>query len=189
MSGELYVALDDSNHAGKTGGEVIAAVFSHNLDMAQLARFPKKKSRSYMKHYLRGHHANFRFTTLMHDICATKPYNLPWVAPFLVRNYLDSLEDKAFHIDEMYIFLDGLVQPAWVDIMMEDFNDFDFDMSIRNFYGKKNKKYPQALILAHMRATSLFRTVFDKLVNMKEYVPVPLEQLLEREKMFAGHAV
>lgn len=171
---KLYVGFDDSNHAGKTSEEIIVAVFSNNYKDSLIKKCPKRRNFQGAGEFLNNSGRDFRFTTLEHE-GAKKNFNLPLVAPYLIKNYI-RFRDNLYKIS---LFFDGPFEKRWEEIIEEDLREFN--IKIKNFSGPNKYRCPEVLCVADTKANLLFKGVN---VDYEKYVKIDSGILEERIKLF-----
>lgn len=184
----LYIGLDDSNHAGKRGGEIITAIFSKYYLDKQINVFPReRKKREYyeIKEWMNKTERDFRFTILTHKTLLKGAYNLPLVAPYLINDYLKKEKD----IEKLYIYFDGKLEKSWEDILKRDFKKYQ--LMISNFTGPNKTKIPNVLGIADRFSNFIFREKLgslDELLENSKMVPIDLSSDLftKRKELFSN---
>ena len=86
--GTLIVGLDDSNHAGKSPGEIITATFSFCLEDSVVKTFPNRRDYQMFERWINSPERDFRFGILMDEKYRHSHTNLISIAPLLIKSYL-----------------------------------------------------------------------------------------------------
>lgn len=179
---DLYVGLDDSNHAGKRGGEIIVAIFSTLHEDSFVQHFPNRRNYRSVNEWLDHPERSYKFTVLTHDLSASTRYNLVWVAPFLIEGYLrENFPENSPR--SLHIFLDGEIAPSWARVLRQDFTGVPY-VDVSNFTGESKRHCPRLSYMADVHASQLFKNhTLDNLLKKKELITIPLENLINRRNL------
>lgn len=177
---ELYIGLDDSNHAGKTKQEIIVSIFSTFKEDSIVKKFPNRRDYEKTMNLLKSKKRDYRFLLLPHEISKSNKYNLPLVAPYLIEDYLNANSIKDYETN-IYLYFNGDLKNNWKKILKEDFKDFK-GLEMKTFSSRG--KQPLMVKLADTLANMLYRSPFNKLSQNKSFILVPEEKIIERRKLF-----
>jgi len=107
----LYAAGDDSNHAGKTGGEILVATFSILEGDDAIVKLGNKRNVERALRYVSEEGRDWRFTVRAGDQYRHYSQNVPFVLPTLIHHYLHSINGfLKERITEVCAFADGEVK-------------------------------------------------------------------------------
>lgn len=169
----LYVGVDDSNHAGKTKGEIIVATFSFYHKDSLVRKFPNKREYELVKNWFEDRDApkDFRFTVLFDEKYRHISNNLPVAAPYLIRNFLKDNQNNR-KIKNIKIYFDGRLVPSQKKYMREVFSDFP-KVVVDNFIKKRGiHRCPFVVYSADVMAHSLYKTEISKLLEHPKLVNI-----------------
>ena len=191
----LWIGIDDSNHAGdkKTAkglkGEIIVAIFSHNVDDWKVRVFPNRRDCQKTEKFLQDPLRDFRFTLLTAEAYRTNSQNLPVILPFLVQNFFKERE-KDYR--KVYAGLDGYLnkdKKSDLGVSLSGICGVDpqEDIKIRYFLKKgfsrdrrtkrkmtvKRPKCPSLIYHADVKANSLLDLPTIDLLNHPKMVALP----------------
>ncbi len=182
MGIELYVGVDDSNHAGtKIKGEIALATFSLLYEDSIVSPF--KNGREY-------HQAlewmsqqpnparDFRFTLLLDDKWRHSSSNLIEVAPLLVRAYLK--DNPTLNVDTLKLYIDGTMSSSHKRHLRSEFKDiprFVVDNFIKKRItarGRTSKRpcCPTVVYMADIWARMMLDNKASDILQHPKYVPL-----------------
>lgn len=191
----LYVGIDDSNHGNKAKpAEVILATFSIYPTDSYIQDKIVKRRRNHAEaiSWLELPERDYRFTVLTDPLFATRIYNIPLVAPFLIKDYLNGNPD----INSLEIHIDGAILPVYRDKLTEELREFSDDVQVSNFVKAKVQSFgPRRKLCTHQMRSLLIHHA-DILANAltrgmniqrkhENQVDISLESLLEKEKAYS----
>ena len=193
----LYIGADDSNHAGvKKNGEIILATFSFSDRDGAVENFSNRRNPEIVNEWEREAGGDYRFTILTNlDISTgfsnslvnyefgSRTSNLPFAVPFLIADFLRTHKG----IDQIRLFLDGLIAPQHKEAMSRDFKKLGLELIVEDFPKKrkgekrqtiKRPYCPRVVYVADYKANYLFEKNFDKISTNKNNVRIPREALI-----------
>ncbi len=179
----LYVGFDDSNHAGKREGYVIAATFSFNQEDSIVKKFPKRKDSFALRGWLGDpiETRDFRFCILDNDILRFLHQVIPLTIPSLIGAYRDSfsLDD----VDKIKIGIDGTLTGRQKKYIQSQLYQLAVsDVVVENFV--KTRGVPRCSRLVYMAdtlSTELYHDLCDlpdKITTHQKRVAVDEPELL-----------
>lgn len=179
MSLTLYVGLDDSNHAGKTKGEIDLATFSLLHEDSIVRCFKNTRDYDFAQQWLESKFRTYRFTILFDDKRWGRKDNLVYAAPVLIKHFL--LENPAYEIDKLNLYIDGPISSENKNQLREEFSNFpnfvvgNFIKKTRNIKGRvvKRPRCPALVYVADILANRTFQEPFEELLKSKKFVPFP----------------
>jgi len=168
----LYVGGDDSNHAGKTKGEIIVGAFSFLDGEDEIVHLGNKRDYGGALSYVSREGGDWRFTIRAGDQHRRCSQNVPIILPTLISHYIYSIRNFLDgEIVEVCAFADGEVRHEekirFIDTVMSipEFEHLE-RVSISGFVKKKvargcgfSKSYecPRLVWVADSIASWLFR--------------------------------
>jgi hypothetical protein len=179
---EIYFGFDDSNHGGQNAQEEIIVIVAseHQPDFLH-RRFPNRRDLSLASRSFGQHSRRYYFTTLPKDSRFSAHFNLPLLAPSLIRHYLE--EHPGIEPYKIYLGFDGPVLKNWREVLEQDFPEYDLEIEI--FTGRTKRNCSLPVYLADTLANDLFRRSFGEVVSDSEhFVPIRLEEIAERIPFF-----
>ena len=186
----LSVGFDDSNHIGAVKAEINSAVFSFYPEDRVIRKHPNRRKYNETEQWLQAEGRNYRYTVLTGSQLIGrqgryKSTNLPFAAPFLVRDYLASLpESERQRIAGLGLYFDGRISEDDTAALKFCFRDF-FNLEIaafikksksgRNIKSSKRFFCPEVVYRADTLASNLFRALHSlEGVNLADLVNDPL---------------
>ncbi len=175
---KLYVGADESNHAGKTKGEVVVATFSSRHEDGVVKPFPNKRSSEILDEWLEGPETDYRFTLLAHDVSAKNYSNLSSALPYLVKAYMQQNEIKELEVVKAY--LDGRLNGFHKRSLKESLQDFAQEIDVDSFTKGSGRKgspkrlvAPKVVYVADVLSNRIFRTMtIEQMLSNKRFVPI-----------------
>jgi|TARA_Y100000310_G_scaffold87891_1_gene84801 hypothetical protein len=172
----LYVGLDDSNHAGCSKGEIIVSVFSSIQEDSLVKGWGNGRlTSSRLEDFFKDEERDFRFTLLTDEKYRRGSQNLPQIAPYLIKSYL---EEENIEVDTLKIYLDGVLKSHERKKLKEQFLDVP-NLVVDNFIKKQRMKKNKRIVKGHHCPRTVY--VADSLAN--NLYKEPIGKLLEHEKM------
>jgi len=191
--GVLYVGFDDSNHLGRVKAEIVVGVFSFNCDDAVVRFHSNRRKHRETEEWIKAGR-DYRYTILTGSQLVGRhgkynSTNLPFAAPYLVRNYLSSLSEVVRQrIEKIGLYFDGQINADNIEHLKFCFKDFP-ELDIAGFIKKsrvgRNRKSskrpicPEVVYRADTIAHDLFRrlqpaskTSLDKLAEDPLFVRI-----------------
>ncbi|MEK6835365.1 MAG: hypothetical protein AABX61_03825 [Nanoarchaeota archaeon] len=157
----LYVGFDDSNHAGKREGEVATAIFSLYYEDSLVKKFNKRSHTGEIKEWLSAPGRDYRAVILKGKRFRETHNNLPYAAPFLVNNFLESFEDKIIRLE---LHFDGQLKHQQISELKKSFSYIP-EVYIA-YYVKKQGIHncPKVVYMADIQSHLLYEE-YDKLIE------------------------
>jgi hypothetical protein len=176
----LVVGLDDSNHAGISKGEIVAATFSLVKEDGIVRDFPNSRSKSGLEKWLSSESRDYRFDILNAEIYRHSNQNLVSCAPELIKKYL---EDESLFPKELKVYLDGRLERGLRDYLRQQFFGFhgiervivdNFIKKRTNSQGRISKRphCPAVVYYADILAHNLYKKSFEKLSKDSRLVSI-----------------
>ena len=172
----LYVGLDDSNHAGRTKGEIIVATFSLEHKNSVFKGFPNRRKRDKAKSFFQEQDNDYRFTILMHETVSKRSSSLNLAVSTypLIESYL---EQTGLEIDKLKVYLDGQLGAETRIELRENLRPLCVDTMVTNNIKKTPLRMNNLLYIADIQASNLFRdNTVAKLFRNDKFVPIPIEK-------------
>lgn len=188
----LYVGFDDSNHAGTAKGEIIVATFSYLYEDNATRIYPRSRNFPQAQYWLSRPGRDMRFTLLTHDQFRHSPNNLAIVAPFLVKDVLESQFPKP---SNLHLNFDGVLTKEARTLLYHDFENHFPNVHIEYFIKRKDKKgrvfrnitCPCLVYIADTLAHNINKNPTGQNFQDKKFIASPLEEMLKRmEKLRAA---
>ncbi len=170
----LYIGMDESNH-GETKpriGEIIVATSSHNHLFWDFKKSPNRRDFSRIEQAIqRG--VDYYYTILPHELAKENYSNLPRVAPFFIRHFLDYEKTTKIKLG-----LDGQLNREDKGKLSDIFAGENIDVSILNFIKKNGVHYgPELIYLAHLLANNFINKSLIEIAKDGHYIPFNLINL------------
>ena len=177
----LIVGLDDSNHAGISKAEIVAAVFSHFPEDSLIKSFPNHRNFSELEQGLGSPERDYRFCILTSEQYRHNSQNLVSVAPNLIKNYL---EFEMIFPRELKIYFDGRLEKGGREYIRRIFSGYHgIERVIIDNFIKKNKlssgaiskrmRCPSVVYFADVLSNNLYRNrTFEELSSHPKLVSV-----------------
>ena len=153
---DLYVGLDDSNHAGYKLGEVDVAVFSLIPEDGKTKLSRRRDFSALFKWLNVSEKRDFRYCVLEGERFRHIYSNLPAVAPYIIDNFLATFRRQ---LRDISIYIDGVVKPEDEERIREHFRSRFPNLTLEHFKKPKKKvhKCPVVLFRADALANYLYR--------------------------------
>ena len=192
----LNIGADDSNHAGTAKGEIIVFTFSPQMDDGVVRKFPNRDDISYVPKWARCEQGrDYRVALLTHEEFRESAHNLPIIAPFMIKNYLEGSIYSALPRDKIKIrlSLDGLLTARDKAILRDDFSSYgafvvyNFLKKRKGKNGKVIKRHfcPEVVYAAHLLAGEFNGYRAEQLLAHPKFIAIPPADLVERMKRMA----
>ena len=163
----LYIGMDDSNHGQVKSliGEIIVATCSYNSLFWESKKHHQKRNYNRVEECLEKG-VDYAYTILPHEIARKNISNLPLVAPFFVKYFLN-----AKHASRVKLGLDGKLQKTDKEKLNNIFSSEKINVTINDFPKRNRPHYgPELVYLSHIIANRLIRS-FLKFAKDKHYTP------------------
>ncbi len=166
----LIVGLDDSNHAGERKSEIIVATFSFVHEDSLVKKFGKRASYEEFQRWFSTNGIDYRFSILENKELEHVPTNIPHVAPFLIRNFL---ENYLFEIENIKIYLDGILRKDQKEHIKRSFQEYP-NIIIDNFIKRHSlHECPNVVYMADILSHTLYHSDFQSLSESPKRVIIP----------------
>jgi hypothetical protein len=168
----LYIGMDESNH-GETKpriGEIVVATFSYDFSFWDYKKnLGRKDFFKIEEAVIRG--VEYYYTTLPHELASLNYSNLPLVAPFFVKSFLDLKRRNS----RVKLGLDGQLSKEDELSLTNIFAEQNIETDIFNFT-KRNRIHvgPELIYLAHLIANQSINKSMIEIAQDKHYMPFDL---------------
>lgn len=182
----IYIGVDDSNHAGTDmKGEIILVTFSLNSENG-VPRVHPNRRRIKPEAWLREGN-EYRFTILTDPEFKRNNFNLVLAAPLIIKKYFE--ENPNLNPSRLSCSFDGLIDKCQEKFVAGDLIHICSDVSVRGYVKKghrgKRMPTPTAVYAADNLANYYLKNkiCIGRVLSDERMIALPIEELLEREKM------
>lgn|SRR3989338_6483728 len=123
---ELYIGVDDSNHAGQNKkGEIILATFSYDSIDGKVQRQSTRRDPGKVSSWLEQPNHDYRFTILSDEDSRHRGYNVVLIAPLLIKAHLAELQHR---VSRLSILCDGPIRKHHKRYIKTHFEEYDINV-------------------------------------------------------------
>ena len=174
MGIELYVGVDDSNHAGTVRGEIVLATFSRVHEDSIVRNFNEVRNQELALKWMESPERDYRFSILFGENWRRSSTNLVYAAPILIDAYLQ--ENQLPDLETIKVYLDGPLSSGGRERLRKEL-EYIPKQVIDNFtkikhYKLGKQKCPTVVYMADFWAHHTFRQGIENGLTSKKYVPM-----------------